>query len=170
MFSNLSETTNLDVGHIAYGLSNSLSIGLLGDSGSASLQGVGQFFYILLLVVLVSVLAYYTTRMVASARFGKFGKRNLEIMESMGVGAQAFVHVLRVGEKYLLVGVTRTQVSQLCELDTDDLQLNAATGGSNFETIFSRFQRKAEGEENLEGLNKESTNETNESDGSDRKQ
>jgi flagellar protein FliO/FliZ len=157
---------SLDVRHIAYGLSASLNIDLLGDSGwSASLQGVGQFFYILLLVVLVSVLAYYTTRWVASARFGRLGKRNLEIVESIGVGTQAYVHLVRVGKKYALVGVTRMQVSPLYELSEDDLIFDEATGGTNFQTIFSRFQNKEESEEAAENPNT-----MNESDGSEKEQ
>jgi flagellar protein FliO/FliZ len=130
------------------------------------LQGVGQFLYILLLVVLVSVLAYYSTRWIASARFGRLGKRNLEIVESIGVGAQAFVQLIRVGKKYVLVGITRTQVSPLYELSEEDIELELATSGmSSFETIFSRFQRKAEDE----GLSQDFDNKIlNESDGSDK--
>ena len=131
----------VDVRHIAY----SLSIGL-GNGWSASLQGVGQFFYILLMVVLVAVLAYYTTRLLGSARMGKFGRRNLQIVESMGVGPQVFVHVLRVGKKYVLVGVTKNHVSQLSELAEEDLKLDFVEDTANFDSIFSRFQRRSEEE------------------------
>jgi flagellar protein FliO/FliZ len=110
------------------------------------------------------VLAYYTTRWVASARFGRLGKRNLEIVESIGVGTQAYVHLVRVGKKYALVGVTRTQVSPLYELNEDDILLDEVSSNANFETIFSRFQRKSEAETG------ENTNSMNEGDGSDKEQ
>jgi flagellar protein FliO/FliZ len=122
-----------DVRHTVYSLSK---------DWSTSLQPVGQFFYMLLLVVAVSVLAYFTTRLVASAKFGKGGRRNLEILESMGVGTQSFVHVLRVGEQYVLIGVTRGQVNLLTQLDANQLQLPEVGQRPSFDSIFAKFQRK----------------------------
>jgi flagellar biogenesis protein FliO len=108
---------------------------------STSWNPVAQFFYILLLVVGVSVLAYFTTRLVASAKFGRGGRRNLEILESISVGPQSFVHVLRVGGQFVLVGVTRGQVNMLAQLDADQLQLPEPVQRPSFEALFSRFQK-----------------------------
>jgi len=118
---------------------------LVTTTGLQPTSSVAQFFYILVLVVVVSMLAYYTTRMVGSARFGRFGRRNLEVLESMGVGPQSFVHIMRVGEKYVLIGVTRGQVSFLTELEEG--QLEFAEGGQlgkkpSFESFLGHFQNK----------------------------
>ena len=125
-----------------------------GENWSTSLATVGQFFYIgpllnvLFWVIIVSTLAYFTTRMVASARFNRGSRRNLAIVESMGVGAQAFVHIARVGEKYVLIGVTRGQVSMLTELDPSQLQL--PEGGvipPTFEALMKRLRPPGNGSE-----------------------
>ena len=44
-----------------------------------SLEAVGQFFYILLAVAFVALLAYYSTKLLASAKLGRGrgGRRNL---------------------------------------------------------------------------------------------
>ncbi|MCL2398218.1 MAG: flagellar biosynthetic protein FliO [Defluviitaleaceae bacterium] len=122
-----------DIRHTVYSLSK---------DWSTSLQSVGQFFYMLLLVVVVSVLAYYTTRLVASAKLGRGGQRNLEILESMGVGSQSYIHVIRVGKQYVLIGSTRGQVNILTQLDANQLQLSEAGQRSAFDIIFAKFQRK----------------------------
>ena len=116
---------------------------LLSTDWPTPIANVGQFFYILLLVVVVSVLAYYTTRMVGNAKFARGGRRNLEILESMGVGPQSFVHILRVGGQYVLVGVTRGQVNFLTQIEDGQLVLpERPEGGVSFESLFSRFQKK----------------------------
>jgi flagellar biogenesis protein FliO len=80
--------------------------------------------------------------MVASAKYGRGGRRNLEILESMGVGPQSFVHVLRVGGQYMLIGVTRGQVNLLSELDESRLVLPEVGQRVTFESILSSFRRK----------------------------
>jgi len=125
----------IDVRHTAYSLSN---------NWSTAMPGVAQFFYIVMLVVVVALLAYYTTRLIGTAKFGRGGRRNLEIVESMGVGPQSFVHVLRVGEQFLLIGVTRGQVSLLTQLEADKLKIPESGQMPGFETLFNRFQKKDE--------------------------
>ena len=125
----------LDVRHTAY----SLII-----DGPTTANFAGPFFNMVLLVAVVGGLAYLTTRMLGMAKYGRGGRRNLEIVESMGVGPQSFVHVLRAGERYMLVGVTRGQVTMLSELDKDQLKIpeGIALPPVGFDSLLSRFQSK----------------------------
>ena len=129
----------LDVRHTAYSLNG---------NWSTPTPSVGQFFSIFILVIAVAVLAYFTTRLVGSVRYGRFGKRNLEIIESMGVGAQSFVHILRVGEQYILIAVTRGQINILTKLEAEQLKLSESDQPSTFESLMSRFQKKEDPPEN----------------------
>ena len=107
-------------------------------------KDVGQIFYIVLLVVFVALLAYYSTKLLASARGGRFGgaKRNLELLESIGVGTQSTVQIVRAGEKFWLIGVTKEQVTMLAELDREQLvmrETQALLPGGAFDNILKRF-------------------------------
>ena len=84
-------------------------------AGWPTTSDVGRFFYILILVVFVALLAYWSTKLIASARVGKLrsGKRNLEVLESIGVGVQAAVQIIRAGEQFFLIGVTKEKISML---------------------------------------------------------
>jgi len=101
---------------------------------------IGQFLYVLLMVVIVCALAYYTTRLLGSAKFGRRG-RNLELIETLGVGTQTFIHIIKSGEKYVLIGVTRNQVTFLKELDADDLTFPDVAQTTGFESLLSRFRQ-----------------------------
>ena len=121
------------------------------------MQNVGRFFYILLLVVCVALLAYWSTKLLASARGGRLrgGKRNLEMIDSMGVGAQTMVQIIRAGKKYALIGVTKEKVTMLAELNESDISTGEPQGeasGNLFGNIFKRFAAmdRSESDEALE--------------------
>ena len=120
----------LDVRHTVYSLTG---------NWSTPMDSVVQFFYILVLVAIVGGLAYYTTRLVGSARYGRGGRRNLEIIESMGVGPQSFIHVIRVGGQYVLIGVTRGQINLITQIEADTLKLPEDGHKIQFESIFNKF-------------------------------
>ena len=151
LWSYTGSTGFLDVRHTVYSLSK---------DWSTPLASVGQFFSILALVIIVAGLAYYTTRMLASAKFARGGRRNLEILESMGVGPQSFVHIVRVGGQYVLIGVTRGQVSFLTQLEGDHLTLpEPGKQMIGFESLLNRFQgRSQKGSGNEEDLKNDRAN------------
>jgi len=133
----------LDVEHTAYSLVR---------DWSTSLATVGQFFYMLVVFVVVVAMAYFTTRLVASAKMGRMGgKRNLEIVESMGVGTQCFIHIVRTGEKYVLIGVTRGQVTMLGDIDKEQLSLPEGGTGPTFESFLNKYRNKKDEEPPQQG-------------------
>ena len=109
-----------------------------------AMSNVGRFFYILLLVVFVAALAFWSTKLLASARGGKLrgSRRNLEIIESVGVGAQTMVQIVRAGAKYLVIGVSKERITFLAELGKDDITLGERQGAppeGAFASILKRF-------------------------------
>ena len=112
---------------------------------------VAQFFNIFMWVAVVAALAYFSIRLMASARYGRGGRRNLEILESMSVGVQSHIQIVRVGGQYVLIGVTRGQISMLQQIDPSQLKLpEEGEGRPNFDTVLSKFQNRFQNEEGKE--------------------
>ena len=82
---------------------------------SASLDVLGQFFYILLVFAAVILLFLIFARWFASARYAGRGK-NLRVIESRGVAPQSSVQILQAGERTFLIGVTKDSISILAEI------------------------------------------------------
>ena len=110
------------------------------------MDDVGRFLYVLLLIVFVALLAYYSTRLLGRARGGivRSGKKNLEVLESVGVGAQSMVQIVRAGSRYLLIGVTKERVTLLIQLEESELRLSEAStfAGNAFGETLRRFISK----------------------------
>jgi len=82
---------------------------------SASVDVLGQFFYILLAFAIVILLFLFFARWFASMRYAGRG-RNLRVIESCGVAQQASVQILQAGGRVFLIGVTKDRVSMLAEI------------------------------------------------------
>ena len=118
---------------------------LLSQNNWPDFSMMGQFFSILFMLLIVSVMAYLATKLLARSGRIKSGKRNLEVMESAGVGVQAMVQIIRAGGCYYLVGVTKERVSILAELDKDQLNLIESDkfgAETPFDKLLQRFMNR----------------------------
>lgn len=99
--------------------------------------------------VLVAILAWFVVRKMASA--GRLGKKtsNLYVVESVNIGGQAAVQLIKAGEKYLVIGVTRERITLLGEVDKDEITEPELPNFSNLNTPFgkvlSRFVKPKDG-------------------------
>lgn len=109
-----------------------------------SLAWIGQIFFLIFLVVIVVLLAYLTTRMLGSTRLTK-RNGNIGIIESVAVGYQSSVQLIKVGSKHILIGVTKEKITFLTEVDKESLKIdNVAQGINNipFEKMINKYLQK----------------------------
>ncbi|MDR1539925.1 MAG: flagellar biosynthetic protein FliO [Clostridiales bacterium] len=105
---------------------------------------IGQFFYIILSFAAVAAMARLCAKWLAGAKRGSLNGSRLKTIEAMGVGLQASIQLVQVGERYLLLGVTKESVSLLLELSALDLpQAKGAKEASVFEGQLSRLLKNA---------------------------
>ena len=78
----------------------------------------------LVLFVGILYLAYVTTKYIGK-RYSMSGRssKSLKIIESLGLGKDSQLAVVKVGEKVLLLGITPQNVTLVKELEEDDLTL-----------------------------------------------
>lgn len=88
-----------------------------------SFQTMGQLFLLIIIFIGVLVLAFYSTKLIGSAKNLKKGG-NIRIIESVGVGYNGAVQIIKVGESYYLLGVTKEKITFLKELDKDSIDLS----------------------------------------------
>jgi flagellar protein FliO/FliZ len=87
-----------------------------GPSGGGMLSFIGSFFYILVVLGFIIGLCYFVLRMMGRVK-GRGGTAgNLHLMESILVGSQNMVQLVRAGDKYLVIGVTKERITLLAEL------------------------------------------------------
>jgi len=118
---------------------------LLNSAFVGSTSGlVWRFLQIVLATIFVVLLSYYLIKMMAIAR-GRRGRNshNLSVVESIAVGQQSMVQLVRAGDKYLVVGVTKERVTLLSELDKAEVHepkpISFNSADVPFGNVLSRF-------------------------------
>jgi len=113
--------------------------------GSSTANMVWRLLQVVLATIFVSLLAYYSLKMLGLARsrrgFGNSG--NLSVLETIVVGQQSMVQLIKAGDKFLVIGVTKERVTLLSELDDTQVEMPEISGfgvsGTAFGNVLSRF-------------------------------
>ena len=82
-----------------------------------------NYFLALTIVALMLAGLYIIVRGLARGRvFASANRRMVTVLESTMLSQHASVHVVKVGERYMLVGGSNGNVSMLAELPGDDVE------------------------------------------------
>lgn len=88
--------------------------------------------------VFVAFLAYFATKKMAGARGIGRKKGNLFVVESVNLGGQAVAQLIKAGDKYFLVGVTKEQVTLLAEFEKEQIVEPEMPDFKNMNTPFGK--------------------------------
>lgn len=106
-------------------------------------NGILQFIVSLLVLALVVVLCYFTTRFIASYQKGVVGRGNIEVLEAKNVGANKLIEIVRIGGDYYAIGVSKDNITLIGSVDKDTLiydRQETVKSGDSFGQIFDRIR------------------------------
>ena len=103
---------------------------LMTASTVSMLRNLGQLIWVLVLFVLVLLLTLLTTRWIAKYQQGQLHNRNLKVIETLKVSANGYIQIIKAGDVYLVIAVSRDHIEKLAEVTEDQLEINSvdATG------------------------------------------
>ena len=124
---------------------------LVGNPADYAMDAV-QFLGVLLAFIVVCFLAYYSIRLMGRAKNIR-GSSNIRIVEAASVGFQHTIQLVKVGEQYFLIGVSRSGVTKIGEVNPESINFDTRPlSEMPFEKYFTKFL----------GKNKDEANEPNE--------
>ena len=100
---------------------------------------------VILIIAFIAVvaLAYFSLRLMGRARNTRGLGGNIKVIEAAGLGFQNTVQLVKAGDKYFLIGVSRTGITLIGEVDEASLNLNKQTATQvPFENVLSKFFNK----------------------------
>lgn len=103
-----------------------------------------QFFTILLVFIFVLIITYLTTRFV-----GKFQKvqslsSNFESIEAYKLNNNNYLQLVRIGDKYYVLSVSKDNTSLICEVEKEQLDLESKDQSvvDGFAQLYTRAKEK----------------------------
>ena len=117
---------------------------------TASMESFLQLISALLIFALVLLITYFTTRWVGSYQKVRMKSRNLQILESLSVGNNKSICLLKTGTEYLVVAVGKDEIHPLATLQEEQLTdtsflnegVEMTASGESFQEILGQLKDK----------------------------
>lgn len=101
-------------------------------------MGFGSTIYGILYFLFMSAVilgaAYFATKYLARRGLNRSGNKNLKIIESVSLGIDRSLLLVKVGEQYLLLGSTQKNITMLSEIDSEKLST------TTFKDVYSKIE------------------------------
>ncbi|MBO4889532.1 MAG: flagellar biosynthetic protein FliO [Lachnospiraceae bacterium] len=107
-------------------------------------EGFTQFLTVILVFLLVLALTYLTTRFVGSYQKVRTAASNFEVIETYKITNGKYLQIVKIGEKYVVIGIGKDSITTICELSPDDIRpvTQAAQPALAFKTILDKAKER----------------------------
>lgn len=97
----------------------------ISTTGKAMTPGSGIYgiLYFVFMSAVILGAAYYVTRYIARKGFIVSGNKNIKIIETVSLGIDKSLLLVKVGEQYLLLGSTQRSISLLTAIEQEKLPI-----------------------------------------------
>ena len=107
------------------------------------LAQIWDFIVLIIAFVAIIALAYYSLRLMGRAKNSRGFGGNIKVIEAAGLGFQNTVQLVKAGDKYFLIGVSRTGITLIGEVNETSLNLAKPTASQvPFENVLAKFFNK----------------------------
>ena len=103
-----------------------------------------QFLTVILVFVLVLAITYLTTRFVGNYQKARSVNRNFEVIETYRITNGKYLQIVKIGEKYVVIGIVKDSITTICELSPDDIRpvTQAVQPSLAFKTILDKAKER----------------------------
>ena len=116
---------------------------------SSALGSFIQLLGVLIIFLFVLAITYFTTKWIGNYQKTNFANKNLQIVESIRVGNNKFIAIVKAGEVYLVVAVGKDDVTLLTQLTEEQLSevpdqnrfpMDGKAAQENFREVLNRVK------------------------------
>lgn len=116
-------------------------------SALSTIENVFQLIGLLVVFALILAAAYFVTKWVGNTALKGQQNKNIEIMETFRLAPNKFIQIVRLGDKYVAIAVSKEQVEYLTEIEEEKLSLPEAgerqfSSNTDFKEILSKINKK----------------------------
>ena len=114
-----------------------------------AMEGLVQFITVILLFILVFAVTIIVTRWIARYQKVHMTATNMTVVDSMRLSPTQCIQIVKIGDKYVAMALSKDNVTYLCELKESELVLDAGKSSDlNFAQIFRKVREGVPVEDN----------------------
>jgi Flagellar biosynthesis protein, FliO. len=109
-------------------------------------DNVLQLLGLCIILVIILIAAYYTTRFIGKYKMGQLKSSNFEIIEMFKVNSNNLLLLVRIADKFVVLGVSKDHVTYITEVDKDKILTFEVKEGDklSFSQIIEKLKSKKE--------------------------
>lgn len=114
-------------------------------AGMDGIRSAAQLLTVFLIFILVLFLTYWTTRFAGNFQKQQMAGKNIRVMETVSVSNGKFLQIVKIGNRYFVIGVSKDNITYLCELKEEDLDFSSSQStGDSFKNILEKFRKNGQ--------------------------
>ena len=119
------------------------------NSTMSTVGNIVEMFVVLIIFLGILCMAYFVSRWVGTAGMRQQQDKNIRVIEGCRVGQNKFVQIVKVGNKFLVLGIGKDEISYLGEVEEQDLIIpqNEMKPLPEFKEILAKVKKKGPTEE-----------------------
>lgn len=109
-------------------------------------DNVLQLLGLCILLIIILIAAYYTSKFVGRYKLGQTKNSNIKIIESYRISTNKLLQIVKVANKYLVIGVCKDQITYITELDEDEVLTHEVSEAEkqSFRQVFEKLKGNKE--------------------------
>ncbi len=114
--------------------------------GASSYDSILQLVGLVVLLIVILVAAYYTSRFIGGIKLGQLKKSNFQVIDSYRVTPNKALQIVKIGNKFVVVAIGKDNINFITELDASEVIIRENHQGEkqNFKQIFDKLKNNNE--------------------------
>ena len=115
----------------------------------STVDNLVQLLGLVLLLIIILIAAYYTSRLVGSVRLRQLNCSNFKVIDSYRISSNKLLQIVKIGSKYFVIAITKDTINLISELDEADIITNEVSDTRikqldklNFKQILDKVKKK----------------------------
>ena len=117
--------------------------------GISSLESFLSLFGVIIMFCIILALCYIVTRWLGGSGLLQQQNKNISVVESYKLGPNQFIQIVKIGNKYISIGIGKDHIEYLSEIPEEGLDLeqyitvnSKNQSPESFKDIFSKVSKK----------------------------
>lgn len=114
-------------------------------TGTSTWEMVSQIGMLIVMFIGILVLAYYATKFLGKTQGLHLKGTNIEVIETISIGNGRLIQLIRVGQKYIVIAITKEKIEYLAEIPADQIieeQVMKSTTKNGFDDLLKKIMSK----------------------------
>ncbi len=105
-----------------------------------------QLLGLFIILILILIAAYYTSRFVGRAKLGQLKNSNFQVIDAYRISANKMLQIVKIANRYVVLSICKDQVTYIMELDENDVLTHEVIDQDkqSFVRIFEKIKGKKE--------------------------